>query len=140
MKKRITAFITVLALSISLSACNGNEPISRNYSDKDKTEESEQEMKNSETENRELKVQSENKTTENVTEIFDALNELEYQPYTCDGLPEYQLTANDGTIYAINFSEKWVWRGNSEQAELSDELIAQLKEKCMNIHHQKESF
>lgn len=131
MKKRITAFITVLALSISLSACNGNEPISRNYSDKDKTEESEQEMKNSETEN---------KTTENVTEIFDALNELEYQPYTCDGLPEYQLTADDGTVYAFNFSEKWVWRGNSEQAELSDELIAQLKEKCMNIHHQKESF
>lgn len=62
-----------------------------------------------------------------LTGIFDALNELEYQPYTCDGLPEYRLTAADGTVYAINLSEKWVWRGNSEQAELSDELIAQLK-------------
>ncbi len=62
-----------------------------------------------------------------LTGIFDALNKLEYQPYTCDGLPEYRLTAADGTVYAINLSEKWVWRGNCEQAELSDELIAQLK-------------
>ena len=67
-------------------------------------------------------------TAENVTEIFDVLNTLEYQPYTCDGLPEYLLTATDGTVYSINFSEKWIWRGNSEQAELSDELIARLKE------------
>ena len=69
-----------------------------------------------------------NGTIENVTGIFDALNNLEYQPYTCDGLPEYLLTAADGTVYSINISEKWVWRGNSEQAELSNELIAQLKE------------
>lgn len=69
-----------------------------------------------------------NGTTENVTGIFDALNKLEYQPYTCDGLPEYQLYAIDGTVYSINFSEKWVWRGNNEQATLSDELIRQLKE------------
>lgn len=62
------------------------------------------------------------------TGIFDALNGLEYQPYTCDGLPEYRLTAADGTVYAINISEKWVWRGNNEQAVLSDELITQLKE------------
>lgn len=60
--------------------------------------------------------------------IFDALNRLEYQPYTCDGLPEYRLTAADGTVYSINLSEKWAWRGNKEQAELSDELIAQLRE------------
>lgn len=60
--------------------------------------------------------------------IFDALNELEYQPYTCDGLPEYHITAPNGTVYAINFSEKWVWKENSEQAELSDELAVQLKE------------
>ena len=65
------------------------------------------------------------------TAIFDTLNGLEYQPYTCDGLPEYFLTAVDGTVYAINISEKWVWRGNNEQAELSDELIIQLKE-CGN--------
>ena len=62
-----------------------------------------------------------------LTGIFDALNELEYQPYTCDGLPEYQLTAADGTIFYINLSDKWVWRGYREQAELSDELSAQLK-------------
>ena len=73
-------------------------------------------------------MRPENETTENVTEIVDILNKLDYQPYTCDGLPEYRLTAADGTVYAINFSEKWVWRVNREQAELSDELIAQLKE------------
>lgn len=70
----------------------------------------------------------ENRIMANMTEIFDALNKLEYKPYTCDGLPEYRLTAADGKVYALNFSDKWVWRGKSEQAELSDELIAQLKE------------
>lgn len=55
------------------------------------------------------------------------LNKLEYQPYTCDGVPEFVLTDADGTVYSINFSEKWIWRGNNEQAELSDELIARLK-------------
>ena len=59
--------------------------------------------------------------------IFDTLNKLEYQPYTCDGLPEYRLTAADGTVYSINLSEKWVWRGNQEQAELTEELISQLE-------------
>lgn len=73
-------------------------------------------------------TETDNGTAENVAGIFDVLNTLEYQPYTCDGLPEYLLTAADGTVYSINFSEKWIWRGNSEQAELSDELIARLKE------------
>lgn len=63
-----------------------------------------------------------------MTGIIDALNELEYQPYTCDGLPEYRLTAADGTVYDINFSEKWVWRGKNEQAGLSDEWLTRLKE------------
>ena len=63
-----------------------------------------------------------------VDELSAALNKLEYQPFTCDGLPEYKLYDIDGTVYSINFSEKWVWRGNSEQAELSDELIRLLRE------------
>ncbi len=63
-----------------------------------------------------------------VDELSAALNKLEYQPFTCDGLPECKLYDTDGTVYSINFSEKWVWRGNSEQAELSDELIRLLKE------------
>ena len=71
---------------------------------------------------------SESVATEKVAGIFDTLNKLEYRSYTCDGLPEYLLYATDGTVYSINFSEKWVWRGNSEQAELSDELISQLRE------------
>ena len=73
-------------------------------------------------------TEPENGTTENVMGIFEALNKLEYQPYTCDGLAEYLLYAADGTVYSINLSEKWMWRGNNEQAELSDELIRQLKE------------
>lgn len=69
--------------------------------------------------------------------IVDVLNKLEYQPYTCDGLPEYQLIAEDGTVYSINFSENWVWRGNSEQAELPTELILQLKREYGVIDEEK---
>lgn len=65
----------VLALSISLSACGGNKPISSNNSDEYKTEESEQEIIDSETENIELNVQPENETTENVAEKYDTLTE-----------------------------------------------------------------
>lgn len=72
-------------------------------------------------------TEEEGETTDNMAGIFDELNKLEYQPYTCDGLPEYKLFATDGTVYYINCSEKWVWRGKTEQAELSDELISQLK-------------
>lgn len=70
MKKRIIALMAALALSISLSACVQNKPISGNHPDEDKTEESgqsgqsEQEMKDSKTENKEeLKGQPENGTT-----------------------------------------------------------------------------
>lgn len=44
MKKRVIVLMMVLTLSISLSACGGNKPISSNNSGKDKTEESEQEI------------------------------------------------------------------------------------------------
>ena len=47
-----------------------------------------------------------------------------YQPFTCDGLPEYKLYDTDGTVYSINFSEKWVWRGNSEQAESTSSRVS----------------
>lgn len=79
----------------------------------------------------ELTTEPTSGTADDVTGIFDALNKLEYQPYTCDGLPEYRLLAADGTKYFINISENWVWRGNSEQAELPTELIPQLKESGM---------
>ena len=38
----------------------------------------------------------------------------------------YTLAAEAGTGYAIDLSEKWMWRENSEQADLPDELAARL--------------
>ena len=60
--------------------------------------------------------------------IFVQLNSLNYTPVTCDGLPEYTLSAPDGTFYQINLSEKWVWKNmKDEEAQLPDELVSWLK-------------
>ena len=60
--------------------------------------------------------------------IFAQLNALTYTPVTCDGLPEYTLTAPDGTFYQINLSGKWVWKNmKDEEAQLPDELVSWLK-------------
>ncbi|MBR1750779.1 MAG: RNA polymerase sigma factor [Ruminococcus sp.] len=50
------------------------------------------------------------------------LSSLGYQYGTNDGLPEYSLTADDGTVYQINLSSKWVWKGNNYEAAISDDL------------------
>lgn len=61
------------------------------------------------------------------TDIFAQLQKLDYTPGTCDCLPEYQLTAPDGTVYLLNFSEKWVRvMGTDAEAKLPDTLIAWL--------------
>lgn len=57
-----------------------------------------------------------------ISEIFQKLNSLPYEPITCDGLPDKMFIAEDGAAYAVNFSERWVWRNGVEQAELTDEL------------------
>lgn len=57
-----------------------------------------------------------------ISEIFQKLNNLQYEPITCDGIPEKTFIAEDGTAYAVNFSERWVWRNGVEQAELTDEM------------------
>ena len=67
-------------------------------------------------------------TTEDKS-IFAQLNALTYTPVTCDGLPEYTLSAPDGTFYQINLSGKWVWKNmKDEEAQLPDELVSWLRE------------
>lgn len=67
--------------------------------------------------------------------IFDRLSSLNYIPITCDGLPEYKLTADDGTVYWLNFSNKWVWKdGIDAEAALPDDMIALLKENSNELY------
>ena len=66
--------------------------------------------------------------TEEDRSIFERLKSLEYTPVTCDGLPEYTLSAPDGSYYQINLSGKWVWKNmKDEEAQLPDELVSWLK-------------
>ena len=60
-------------------------------------------------------------------EIFGRLDALEYIPITCDGLPEYKLTDDNGAVYWLNFSSKWVWKnGIDAEAVLPDDIISWL--------------
>lgn len=59
--------------------------------------------------------------------VYERLNKLSYSNVTCDGLPEYTITADDGTVYQINFTEKWVWRNYTEEAVLTDDIIAMIR-------------
>lgn len=72
------------------------------------------------------------------SEIFERLDALEYIPITCDGLPEYKLTADNGTVYWLNFSSKWVWKdGIDAEAVLPDDMIALLKENSKELDLEK---
>jgi len=67
--------------------------------------------------------------------IFERLDRLDYNPITCDGLPEYKLTANNGTVYWLNFSSKWVRKnGIDAEAVLPDDMISQLAENSKLIN------
>ena len=54
-------------------------------------------------------------------DVFKKLDSLNYHAISCDGLPEYQITASDGTIYLINFDGAWVWRRPSLIADADNE-------------------
>lgn len=72
--------------------------------------------------------------TVNKSVIFERLGNLEYIPVICDGLPEYQLTVEDGAVYWLNLSEKWVWKdGVDAEAKLPDDIIAWLISNKDNI-------
>ena len=61
------------------------------------------------------------------TAVFERLRDLNYIPITCDGLPDYLLTADDGTVYLLNFDGKWVWKkGIDAEAVLPDDIISWL--------------
>lgn len=67
--------------------------------------------------------------------IFGNLSSLHYETITCDGLPEYELEATDGSVYLINLTDKWV-RNNEKgdvEAVLSDELISWLNENGKSV-------
>ena len=54
-------------------------------------------------------------------DVFKMLDSPNYHAISCDGLPEYQLTASDGTVYLLNISSGWVWRRPSLIAEADNE-------------------
>ena len=54
-------------------------------------------------------------------DVFKMLDSLNYHAISCDGLPEYQLTASNGTIYLLNISSNWVWRRPSLIADADNE-------------------
>ena len=61
------------------------------------------------------------------TEIFNRLNSLEYIPITCDGLPEYKLIDDNGAVYWLNLSSKWIWKDDIDaEAVLPDDIISWL--------------
>lgn len=65
---------------------------------------------------------------ENTTELRNFLSSLDYHSYTCDGLPEYDILFDDGTMYYVNLSSRWVWQGNKEkEADLSEDLLDELQ-------------
>ena len=57
------------------------------------------------------------------SDVFKMLDNLNYQPISCDGLPEYQLTASDGTVYLLNISGGWVWRRPSLISDADNEAV-----------------
>ncbi len=59
--------------------------------------------------------------------IFNTLANLSYSPYTCDGIADYILTAEDGTIYQILVGCKHVWRNGSEEADITPEILEWVK-------------
>lgn len=57
------------------------------------------------------------------TDLFVRLNSLPYTAETCDGLPEFQLTAPDGTTFQVNLSSGWIWRNWQEEAKMDRDVI-----------------
>lgn len=62
--------------------------------------------------------------------ILVMLKGLTYRPDKCDGLSEYTFTAEDGTVYQVNITERWVYIDGAgkavlttEQADLLNSLI-----------------
>lgn len=60
-------------------------------------------------------------------ELLQLLDSLTYVPETCDGLPEFALQAENGTLYQINMSGSgWVWRNGVEEAQMTEEVRSAL--------------
>ena len=56
--------------------------------------------------------------------IFSRIDSLDYLPITCDGLPDYKLTTDDGSVFWLNLDSKWIWKnGIDAEAILPDDII-----------------
>ena len=67
-------------------------------------------------------------TTVNSAELRSFFEGLDYHSYTCDGLPEYIVLFDDGAIYYVNLTSRWVWQGKDKEATLSENLLSELQE------------
>ena len=80
---------------------------------------------------------TETRTNTSKSEIFARLDNLNYIPITCDGLPEYKLITDDGQIYWINLHGKYIWKnGIDAEAVLPDDIINWLIENIDSINMQ----
>ena len=63
--------------------------------------------------------------TPTVTNVFNMLDSLNYQPISCDGLPTHKLTSPNGIVYYLHLDENasysYVWRRPSLIADADNE-------------------
>ena len=63
--------------------------------------------------------------TPTVTNVFNMLDSLNYQPISCDGLPTHKLTSPNGIVYYLHLDENasysYVWRRPSLIADVDNE-------------------
>ena len=68
--------------------------------------------------------------------VLDVLN---YADETCDGLPMYYYTAEDGTEYAFHFAFEgnggWVWK-NGKEAAVDDETARFIKDNANRLRYE----
>ncbi|NLT09300.1 MAG: hypothetical protein GXY08_07330 [Ruminococcus sp.] len=74
-------------------------------------------------------------------QMFARIESLNYTPVTCDGLPDYKLTSDDGKVYWLNFDEGWIWKnGIDAEALLPGDIISWLLANESSINLQKTEY
>jgi len=83
-------------------------------------------------------TESSTENTAKQSDVFAALDALNYHAISCDGLPTHKLTAPSGTYYALHLGDtaqdSYVWRRPSliadddNEAPLTEEVFAAIRE------------